>query len=801
MSTDDGRTPDGNPVESIGDFFEALGLSADETFTWGSQETPGLTEWLGLKIDDYLRNLPRWGPEEAPGLFEWMGRAIPAGLSWTLDQMPVVKLFQGTAEHLERIGKGDAAAAASRGQQPSWASLVDPETPFRALPADPGGESELRPGREPGPTTGEFRRLLAFGPLIDDLPDKTPGREIKRGQREALLEVARLGHTHAIVQEDGDIVPAPQPGLGRELRGLVDELDDWISAASQPADDRPVQTREYRDPDTGLKRLYTIRLDPVTGRIDVSLPQPDGTDQWVPVHQTNLEDPSAATDPTWHTQEYFKPDGQPVRRTVRVLPDGTREVSLGGQWIAERDSGLSLKKPPSAATDPTRHTQEYFKPDGQPVRRTVRVLPDGTREVSLGGQWIAERDSGLSLEKPPSAATDPTRHTQEYFKPDGQPVRRTVRVLPDGTREVSLGGQWIAERDSGLSLEKPVSAEQLAEKERTDRAVLLSTVVDRVGEHLRIFGQGDTTKLLKAPMALSRLTWRMTTGEFSGADRQPTQEDLLSVFDRVAGLSADDPEARAILVNSWRARYGDHEDALLIDGPTFQSQPGGANVASLSEIIGGAVGAGRLSYDQALAMLNGAAQAGRAMIGPTGYVDHGVDINGLMHEWASAVASGAMKPDHAIRQIQDITASIDTATQRQLELDRQKSADAFQRGQFAFQVDQENWRRQDDLRRERQALTQQAQAQEMDFLNFVLRTAQAGMLPGLTRGVPADLAGARDLAQRAGVTVDTPAAIAGGPLPFPDFRAGMEGAWADWAAAEAAPPLTVEGLQQGGPAP
>ena len=370
-----------------------------------------------------------------------------------------------------------------------------------------------------------------------------------------------------------------------------------------------------------------------------------------------------------------------------------------------------------------------------------------------------------------------------------------MATLPDGTIVVGVGGQWVDFAASGLSFEKPVSAAATDAQATQDRWELLQTAIRHTNTHLDDLGAATKLDVKQNPVEAARTALAQTVGAFGARGLTPTQDEVFAVFSAIAGPGALNTDARTRLANSYQRMFADPEAALEVNGPFLpELTTRGVNVAGVADALAQGVAAGAYSVDDAMVLLDTTGRVATALIGPEGFTDLGVDYDRYIQLQAQAVASGQVSPQDAQQDLLGLAQVVATAQQR-------KRDDASQRGQFAFQVEQENRRRQDDLRRERQALTQQAQAQEMDFLNFVLRTAQAGMLPGLTRGVPADLAGARDLAQRAGVTVDTPAAIAGGPLAWPDFSAGMEGAWADWAAAEAAPPLTVEGLQQGGPAP
>ena len=218
MTQDDGRNP-------VGDVFEALGTAIDE------------------RIERMRR--PFFGPEDEPGFFEWLTTEAIPSLARTFDfaspTLEVTQIVLLAADHLDRIGKGEAATAVREGREPSWEALIDPTD----LSGDPTTrraiQSELVPGDQAQRHPVAFRELAqleAIAAKIAALPEGHPDRATLLREHQVSLQLARGGHV-TIRDDNGRPIP------------LLDHLATIESAVDAAALDRagevPFQQVHYFD--------------------------------------------------------------------------------------------------------------------------------------------------------------------------------------------------------------------------------------------------------------------------------------------------------------------------------------------------------------------------------------------------------------------------------------------------------------------------------------------------------------------------------------------------------------------------
>jgi hypothetical protein len=245
----------------------------------------------------------------------------------------------------------------------------------------------------------------------------------------------------------------------------------------------------------------------------------------------------------------------------------------------------------------------------------------------------------------------------------------------------------------------------------------------------------------------------------------------------------------------------DPVDTSPSSGPTLGPTLGGDGPVIPVPRIAARVASGELTFEEAMNLFGGMVKASRALIGPTGFMDAGIDINQIMNDLARAVSSGdqvvfdegnvdakgnpiprtitGMTIAEAVQQLDGITNTLNTARIEAIELERQGQEDRVV-------ARQEIQRR----REERNELLTNIEEEERSFLqeNFEFLAQQELPPPE----VGALLGGAEQIAElvrRAKGPVAEPSAI-GGPVSIPSDAEVFDAA--KQRAKEAVPEITVE---------
>ena len=571
-----------------------------------------------------------------------------------------------------------------------------------------------------------------------------------------------------------------------------------------------------------LKKLETIERDadgrPLPPKTDVgSIPLFDefsAVIESLVTAETPEEDEPEAEFEFFRDGAWSVRTGEPGSFQFRVSKKTRKEEArdpVSGIWRPSGD--VVVWRDPAIPADekPALTTREFFDRDGKSQGDLSFYRDDDNRRIFVAADGTETRDTGLLSQ------VDPTLQGVAAEKE----ADRVARLDRAEAREIAAD-ERARSRDVEEARRNRIAQIQAAEDDVTAR---------------KLTDLGAIAEALRTELASRDLLAGMTSSDFrnsftsvSGGRPFPAEFESILANLGLAEDAAPPGVTPALPIAPGSAAF----DAIAGQGRNlFDVVPGGApdaapatgtasatvtrpGFAQFPVALAEGVGSGTLSPEDADRLWGGILSLGEAMLGPGGFEDLGIDVEGQVSTMLGLVNRGILDIDEATSRINDLVGTANTIQQQRRQEERQARADDLDIRQQEFQEEREGIRKielaQGIARGQRERATTELQRRterQQERLAGLEREKRGARSDFISRALEGDLPpstpGARiggadvmsDLMRRAGLTPPAFREI-GGPIAVPDFDAmfaeELERAMAETINPETGQPLTVEDL-------